>query len=293
MVTKNIGNAGAEPSGQSFENAGANDAEPGSGTDSQDGSIGEGMSSQVIDDTEGVPADDGEADTDGDDGGDSQQPSKLQRKLREGAEARRRLAEVETELGTLRQQAAAFETLLKHPNGPELLKQFRTGNGTTEAATGEADYEQMIPKDSFGFDPETKQGLDSYMKAAFKEMLGGLKRELQPVMREVGSVKTQREQAEWGDLTKQHGEGISKWKAPAEKAARDYGIPLKRALAMVSDGEAMTMRAAKAAAASQAAARLPAMSDSRGRVGAAKNGRVMATSFADFLEKTKNNQRGT
>lgn len=288
MTQRDFGTAATDESGGLQDSATGNDHEPEGGTPSQDGSIGGGMSSQEVDDT-----DDGAADESADDGneGDGESASfspKLQRKLKQGAEAMKKLSALETEIGTLRTNSQALETLLKHPNGLELLKQFRTGQGATDATQDAVD--DFIPKDLFGFDPDTKKGLDDYMKSAMGGMVASLRRELQPVLAEVGSVKTQRTQAEWSELTKAHGEGVGKWKAAAEKASRELNIPLKKALAFVSDGEAMTMRAATKAAAGQAAQRLPTLTDSRGKMGAKGGQRVLATTFADFLEKTKNNR---
>lgn len=267
----------------------ADDGEPGDGTSSQDGSIGAGMSSEAVDDTDDGASGGSAGDDDGDGGDGSSFSPKLQRKLQQGAEAMKKLAEVETQLATFKTQAQALETLLTHPNGEELLRNFRTGTAKGDAP--QAGVDEFIPKDDFGFDSETKKGLDAYIKSAMGNLVASLKRELQPVVQEVGNVKAQRVGAEWSELTKVHGEGIGKWKAAAEQASREYQIPLKKALAMVSEGEAMTMRAAKAEAARQAEQRLPTMPESRGNKGAVGAKRVLASSFADFLERTKNVKR--
>lgn len=267
----------------------ADDHEPGDGTSSQDGSIGAGMSSEGVDDTDGG-AEGGSADDENDDeGGKSGLSPKLQRKLKERAEAMRKLSEAEARISTLETQSKALETLLTHPNGEELLRNFRAGTASKQSPQESVD--EFVPKDDFGFDPETKKGLDAYIKSAFGSLVASLKREMQPVVQEVGNVKAQRVNAEWSELAKTHGEGIGKWKAAAEQASREYGIPLKKALAMVSEGEAMTMRAQRAAANRQAEERLPTMPDSRAKGSAVGSKRVLATSFADYLEKTKNIKR--
>jgi hypothetical protein len=260
------------------------DREPKDGTSFQDGSIATGMSSDSVDDTEDGAAD-GSGDDGDDEGGDANGGSPLlQRKLKEGAEARRKLSELEQEMAGLRTQAKAFETLLKHPNPGELIKQFRVMEG---GEGGSFEATPVLPKKDYGFDPEVQKGLEAMLQDALGGMMSRLKGELAPVIKEVGAVKTQRESAEWNSLATKHGEGIGRWKTAAEKLARETGMPLSRALMAVSDGEAATMKAKAKEAAAKAATRVPEITQSRGKMGT-RSAAPVATSFAQFLEMSKN-----
>lgn len=269
---------------QSQGSPAVNDTEPEGIEPSQDGSIDEGMSSQGVDDTDG-DAEDGS----GEDGGDDSEAGsklspKLQRKLQEAAQARKKLSELEQRLAQSESYATAFETLMKHKDPAKAIQGFRELMGGSAAPADDVD--DLVPQGDFGFDADTQKGLNAFAKALTGNLVSKIREAMQPIAQEVGNVKTQRTNAEWGELVKAHGDGIGKWKAQAEKTSRDLGVPLKKALAFVSDGAFATMRAAKAAAAAQAAERTPTLAQNRGRTGIGK-AKVMASSFAEYLAKTQ------
>ncbi len=258
----------------------ANDAEPEGLEPSQDGSIRGAMSSQADDDTD-VDAVEGVGDDEGDDGESEGFSPKLQRKLKEGAEARKRLSDLETKFAEAEQQAKAFKYLLEAPNGPELLKQFRSGQGG-EAAAAPSIEEDFIPAEDFGFDQETKKGLDGYMKAALGRFVSVLERKLQPVVAEVGQVKSQRVASEWSGLAKEYGE-IDRWK-PAYDKFRANGMSPKAALAAASEGEAMRRPAAQKAASAEAQRLTRPTLTGRSQGGVRPRTNV-ETNFLKFLEQ--------
>lgn len=280
MTMRDAANADAtEPLAHPGSGA-ADDAEPEGLEPSQDGSIGGAMSSQADDDTPEAPAE-GVGDDDDDDGESDAFSPKLQRKLKEGAEARKRLSDLEKKFAETEQQANALKFLLEAPNGVELLKQFRSGQGG-EAAAAPSIEDDFIPAEDFGFDQETKKGLDGYVKAALGRFVSVLERKLQPVVAEVGQVKSQRAESEWSGLAKEYGDGIGKWKSQYDKF-RANGMSPKAALAAASEGEAMRMPAAKKAAAVQSAALTKPLLTGRGSNGLRPKNPV-ATTFQAFLE---------
>lgn len=261
-----------------------NDSEPEALESSQDGSIDEGMSSQGVDETDGA-AEDGSGEDDGDDSeAGSKLSPKLQRKLYEAAQARKKVSELEQRLAQSESYATAFETLMKHKDPAKAIQGFRELMGGSAAPVDDVDG--LVPQGDFGFDADTQKGLNAFAKAFAGNLVSNIREAMQPIAREVGNVKTQRANAEWGELVKAHGEGIGKWKAQAEKTSRELGVPLKKALAFVSDGAFATMRAAKAAASARADERTPTLAQARGRTGVGR-AKVMASSFADYLAKTK------
>lgn len=284
MTTRGPDDAAATQASADDVQVAANDTEPNDGTSFQDGSTQGAMSDDDDASEDAATTGAGEDDADDVDASEGSSP-KLQRKLREAAEAKKRLTELESKLPELEQAAKAFQTLLSHPNPGELLKQFKAFGGDTQAPDDTLD--RIIPQDAYGFDAETKKGLDAYVKDAFGRLVATLKSDIAPMAKEIGVVKTQREGQEWSALTESLGPGIGKWESAAKKAAREHGIPLKKALAFVSDGEAFRVKEAKQAASAAAARMTPTLDTTRSRNGT-KPKRPLALNFNAFMEQVQN-----
>lgn len=279
MTTRDAANADATDTLGHPGSGAADDAEPEGLEPSQDGSIGGAMSSQADDDTPEAPAE-GVGD-DEDDESEAGFSPKLQRKLREAAKARQELSTLQGKVREFEQIASAFEAVINAPNPAQLIQAVREARGMKQSAPQDL-TEDLIPKEDFGFEPDVKKGLDAYWKSAMGGLIAKLEDKLQPMFAEVGHVKSQRAESEWSGLAKQYGEGIGKWKSQYDKF-RANGMSPKAALAAASEGEAMRMPAAKAAAAKQSESLTKPLLTGRGSNGLRPKNPV-ATTFQAFLE---------
>lgn len=152
------------------------------------------------------------------------------------------LARLRGEAEAAQRDAASFRTLLQHPNGAEILKQYQTGLQRGDSGAGQlgpTPFQFKIEDDAFS--PQAKEPLERVLNGAFGSFEKRLAERLAAAERSIDERLSRQEShvrnTEWGDMQKRFGKDVETVRGEAEKL-HAAGLSWSKAVYAASDGKA-------------------------------------------------------